>query len=448
MAAEPGTGSPEAIAAAVKLLDAGLGALLDGRQVSALTQAKVALAGFTSVEQLALIEDTRIDFRVWVKDVLALDAAVDPSCKLEVTTLVGCYEAAKARFEKRLVTDAEASSARLPKVVPRLEHLELRAKFEKLEYKLEDALTPSKALLESVFESIEEGELRNLALKDLVSVEEADDFDELLAGFDSSGTLRLKKGTKEVPVPVNSEGLRRRLKLLGHLYMMCKIRYPTKAWLSDMTSRLFDAHADFLCGEHVMGLQAKNEHGTVVATPGLALCLSYDYQLRKEMAKQINAGLSIKVALNKAVENTTLRERFFTTPCALQVRTGASSAGSGNPWDAGTAQSRSRPLTVVSGKGNQVSPKKQKKGKGKGVKGGKNWNAPDGREVCFAFNGEGCSNRNCSRLHVCRRCFGDHTQANCPVPAASAASSPASASASASAAAAPKGAKGAKGAGG
>ena len=119
MSAVPGTGSPEAIAAAIKLLDAGLGALLDGRKVSALTQAKVALAGFTSVEQLALVEDTRAEFRVWVKDVLGLDAVADPSCKLEITTLVGCYEAAKARFEKRMVTDAEASSSRLPKVVPR-----------------------------------------------------------------------------------------------------------------------------------------------------------------------------------------------------------------------------------------------------------------------------------------------------------------------------------------
>ena len=61
MAAEPGTGSPGAITAAVKLLDAGRGALLDGRQVTAFTQAKVALAGFTSVEQLAF-EDTRADF--------------------------------------------------------------------------------------------------------------------------------------------------------------------------------------------------------------------------------------------------------------------------------------------------------------------------------------------------------------------------------------------------
>ena len=144
MAAEPGTGSPGAITAAVKLLDAGRGALLDGRQVSAFTQAKVALAGFTSVEQLALVEDTRAEFRIWVKDVLVLDALDDPSCKLEITTLVGCYEAAKARFKKRLVTDAEASSSRWPKVVPRLEHLELRAKFEKLEYKLEEALTLQK----------------------------------------------------------------------------------------------------------------------------------------------------------------------------------------------------------------------------------------------------------------------------------------------------------------
>ena len=131
--------------------------------------------------------------------------------------------------------------------------------------------------------------------------------------------------------------------------------------------------------------------------------------------------MSIKVALNKAVENTTLRERFFTTPCALQVRTGASSAGSGNPWDTGAAQAgaRGRPIAAVSGKGGQVSQKKQKKGKGgKGGKSYKNGHTPDGREVCFAYNGEGCNNHNCARLHVCRRCFGNHNQANCTVPAA------------------------------
>jgi hypothetical protein len=170
------------------------------------------------------------------------------------------------------------------------------------------------------------------------------------------------------------------------------------------------------------------------------------------MGKLINGGISIKVALSRAVENTTLRERFFTTPCALQVRTSAPSTVSGNPWDQGTPPSgaRNRPTITDSGKGNQGSSKKQKRNKGgksdkdgKGSK-GKNWNAPDGRQICFAYNNEGCSNRGCARLHVCHRCYGNHPQAQGTVPAASTASS----SASASTSAAPPAAKGGKGAGG
>ena len=80
------------------------------------------------------MEDTRAEFLIWVKDVLGLDAVADPAGKLEITTLGGCYEAAKVGFEKRRATETEASSSRLPKVVPRLEHLELQAKFERLEY--------------------------------------------------------------------------------------------------------------------------------------------------------------------------------------------------------------------------------------------------------------------------------------------------------------------------
>ena len=45
MAVAPGTGSPAGIQAAIALLDAGLSSLLDGKGVSALSQAKLALAG-------------------------------------------------------------------------------------------------------------------------------------------------------------------------------------------------------------------------------------------------------------------------------------------------------------------------------------------------------------------------------------------------------------------
>ena len=431
MAVAPGTGSPAGIQAAIALLDAGLSSLLDGKGVSALSQAKLALAGYVTVAHLALVEDTRAEFRQWLAVGLGLDVAADPTCKLEVTTLVGCWEAAKLRFERRNAADAEAAASRLPKIVPRIEHLELRAKFELQHYKLEDAVTPSKALLESLFESIEEGELKPLALKDLVSVDEADDQDEMIAGFDSSGALRLKKGRKEVPPPVNSEQFRRRMKVLGHLYAFCKIRYPSKPWLADFSSRLFEVHADFFCGEQVMGLQAKNEDGLVVSTPSFQLCLSYDYQLRKEVGKLVNQGSTLKAALEAATRDTTIRERFFTTPCAMQVRAAFSGPNRGNHWDpgatqaAGQARNRNPSTDGNSGKG-QLSKKSRKSGdrrnaKGKG-KGGRATHTPDGRQLCFGYNNTaGCTTKACARVHCCQGCFGKHPLHSCPAANAAAA---------------------------
>mgnify|MGYP007004416050 CR=1 FL=1 len=231
------------------------------------------------------------------------------------------------------------------------------------------------------------------------------------------------------------------MKILGHLFMLCKLRYPSKRWLSDMQTRIFDIHADFFCGENVMGLQAKNEDGVVVSTPSFQLCLSYDYQVRKEMGKLINQGETLKVALDKALKDTTIRERFFTTPCALQVRSAFPAPGSGNHWDpAQTLGSRGKSRGAGGFDGNSATgkgqaSKKQKKGKGKGGKGGSSKGgkgvsalSPDGREICYAFNSEGCQAKNCHRIHCCRRCFGKHPMTSCTA-APAAAPSPAAAGA-------------------
>ena len=240
------------------------------------------------------------------------------------------------------------------------------------------------------------------------------------------------------------------MKILNHLFLICKLRYPSKLWLTDMQPRIFDVHADFFCGENVMGLQAKNEDGVVVSTPSFQLCLSYDYQVRKEMGRLINQGESLKVALDKALKDTTIRERFFTTPCALQVRSSFSATGSGNHWDPGAAPTGGRGKGrgagnfdggSDTGKGQGLS-KRQRKEKGKGGKGGKSKgkyaknlgaHTPDGREICFAYNGEGCSNRTCHRIHCCRKCFGEHPMGNCsaagPTAAVPAAAGPAAAGA-------------------
>ena len=190
-----------------------------------------------------------------------------------------------------------------------------------------------------------------------------------------------------------------------------------------------------------MGLQAKNEDGVVVATPSFQLCISYDYQLRKEMGKRINQGASLKTALEATLKDTTPRERYFTTPCALQVRTSFSNPGKGNHWDPGSAQGggRGRNRNDSGGdSGRGQSSKRQKKGpKGKGkakgfIKGASH--TPDGRQICFSFNADGCNTRGCTRVHCCRKCFGKHEMHNCPggaspAPAAAAGGAPAAAAA-------------------
>ena len=90
------------------------------------------------------------------------------------------------------------------------------------------------------------------------------------------------------------------------------------------------------------------------------------------------------------------------------------------------------PLTLTAfpmpSKWSRRGEKGEKGGKGKDSKGGKGkgkqgkgeekgalrglqlaWRTPDGKDICFAYNNQGCSG-NCGRAHVCRvkGCYKDH----------------------------------------
>ena len=67
-----------------------------------------------------------------------------------------------------------------------------------------------------------------------------------------------------------------------------------------------------------MNLHAKDASGKVVASPAFDLVLSYDFQLRKNVMKPMNAGLKLTSALEQAVADVEIKERFFITPCALR----------------------------------------------------------------------------------------------------------------------------------
>jgi hypothetical protein len=135
-------------------------------------------------------------------------------------------------------------------------------------------------------------------------------------------------------------------------------------------------------------------------------------------------GISFYQALVDATKDAELKEIHFTTAIALgrhhqgNRRTDNPEGGARKKGKWNDKQVRVETKNTQSaGKG-----KGQKKG-GKGKGGGKGTNnpllarTPDGKEICFAFNSEGCSNASCTRAHVCRKrgCLGSHSMAACPI---------------------------------
>ena len=256
------------------------------------------------------------------------------------------------------------------------------------------------------------------------------------AVIDASGVVRIKKGKLDVPLPTDTEGLRKRLRTWGMGFTFAKLKHPTRAWLKDAVPETISEYADYILGDTVRGLVARNDRGEAVASPSFAQILHYDYQVRKEQAKLIGKGSSFKDALEAASKDHSIRERHFVTPMAVSAissgsggggnrgrdrsRSGTArgkrhknghggdrrdtSAGSGH-WDKGSSKGKGKGQHKGKGKGKD-------KGKGKGKRG--HITTPDGKQICFAFNNqhEKCSG-SCDRAHVCRLCRGNHPAYEC-----------------------------------
>ena len=108
------------------------------------------------------------------------------------------------------------------------------------------------------------------------------------------------------------------------------------------------------------------------------------------------AGKTLSDALALVVNSPDLKETYFTTPLAL------ASIQRPTKWHKGAGkESKGGGKEKGSGKG---KPGKWTKGKtsDNALKGlVLSWRTPEGRDICFAYNLQGCDGK-CGRLHVCR----------------------------------------------
>ena len=108
------------------------------------------------------------------------------------------------------------------------------------------------------------------------------------------------------------------------------------------------------------------------------------------------------------MKDPSLKESYFTTPLALHTASQPVKYHKGTgKYKGSEAQGTFPPPPPILG-----TPNGKRKAKGRGKLNGHVLVAmtPDKRQICFAYNAQGCAVPNCPRVHCCRvqNCFGDN----------------------------------------
>ena len=397
--------------AEIARLEPDLHGLLERKTVAELTQAKLAQAGVLALSRFGSLADNKAEIRTFCQDAMGLHRVNDA---VEIAGVVDAWSAAQTRMEARHKAEAEADLSGMPTTLNKIEVQDLRAKFEALHYTLDEKAVPANSTLEMVCDQVETGEWKVMTLAQIQSREDTET-DLIGCVVDKAGVIKIRRGYKEGIKPATPEQLRQRIKLLGHTFIFAKIKYPHKAALRDLEPLHFTKLADYLLGEHIMGLEAKDAKGEVVSKPTFELVLSYEHQIRRNAVKLMNRGKAMDEALGESMTDLIVKERYFLTPNSASALVAREELPRGwsrsphRPWQ----PPWERPWDAPKGKGKG----KSKKGKAgdKGYQGSLHHRTPDGRQICYAWNSASQRCRfSCGRVHVCQKCLGKHPLHACP----------------------------------
>jgi len=374
--------------------------LLDKKDIDEELQGLLYHVGVTSVELLAAFAKNQDDLEAALKTYFGIDGTADVASRLKVARVVVAWNAAKARAVKHAEVDAECEVNGQPKELPQAEAAAMRKAFEKAWWELDDKAVPAKSYLQKILDRVEKDDLVAEPLSEVLTIPE-DDPDTLKAVWTLGNELKAVKVGTKVSLPRDAEELRKRVGVLGTAWMMVAYQQTHKAYLRGLTPQTFAEYLEYLLGDFVMGLCAKDASGRAFAHPSWALVVAYEFAIRVRTMQLIRKGKSFKTALKESWEDAVIKERYFTTPLCLE-------------------QARKRPLPVETWEAPQDPPDKRrkekggKKGKGKGKGKGKNVapsgcasTTPDNRPICFNYNNKAkrCKANGCRFLHVCGQCF-------------------------------------------
>ena len=353
--------------------------------------------------------DTKAEVREALRTDFRIDPAASPETRADVAKVLTAWELSRTMTAKEQELQAETKVLGMPRV---LQHTERQAMVKAVEVvfcKLQDVEIPSNEYLALKVEECEANEPQALGLDEISSRADTSS-SALQTSLDSSGHVRVTKVKTKGRLPEDTESLRKALKLEAVSWLCMSAKFRNKAWLHGLELQHWSKYTEYLLGEKVLGLKFNVEGQSHAVKPPWAVILSYEQKMRKEVFKLVQAGThTIAEGLTAVIKDAEIKEAHFTAPIALGVGwNNQRPSAQPNKWQRTSSKGKS------SFKG---APTKGGKGKGKFGKGSRDFNGsslvthtPDGRELCFAFNAQGCSGK-CGRVHACRikGCYGKHS---------------------------------------
>ena len=351
--------------------------------------------GVTTVEKFANIAKDEADLLAVLKNHIGVDQDASLEQRVQAASLTCAWSNARTRVQRSAEVEAEMDSNEWRKPIVASEWLAMKAGLEGAVGILDDSVMPSKEYVEKKLQELEAGDYRAEDLTEVVSRDQVDP-DSLLPQWDARGNLTVRRGATKVKEPESPEGLRKRLTIMRNAYQMVALKHTNRPELQGDYVRTFEEYKDYLLGEHVYGLNARDADGLVIAAPPFRLVLAYEKAIRKETAKKMNQeGIAMPIALKQSWKCPTTKERHFTTPLALVAKRPAPP-----PW---RAQEQGAPA-----KRQKQEPKGGGKGKSKAPQGCAQ-QTKEGQPVCYRYNTPNvqCKKGKCRFAHVCGICLSD-----------------------------------------
>ena len=365
---------------------------------------------FTQLRRFSAIADTRQGVRQALRDDLQVEES-NLQNRAAVAGVVAAWEASKEYASKQAELKAEARLLGVTRPVTQTDRAAMRAAYVATHGEIEETFEPSDDYLSTKIEELEAHEPMASYLTEVTSKETAKTMG-IQTTLDSAGHVRIVKSRQKSQLPQGTEELRTILRVEGNTWCYLAAKYRNNPMMQGLTPDDWMKYTNYLLGDKCYLLKipgpgaAAGSSEMVTLRPPWSVMLSYEYELRKEAIKRaFRQGRALRECLEEVCSDAQLKEQYFTSPIALQGRSGRSeepSFGGNRSWrrtEGSNYQGPPQKWHKGGGKKGSKGKSKQRAGKGNSEHSLVSF-TDDNKQICFAYNAQGCTG-GCNRVHIC-----------------------------------------------